>query len=362
MAREANEIKRQKEERKRMKEECEQRKEERKKAEKKEMQQHNRVNKSFEKIPRFDGSAPHYCFDWLEQTEALSNRYPDRNYKEELLFNCSDSVSKTIHAVPEGATNQQIEDAVLCNHSNLCTLSQQSNAYQNMYQKPDEALQTYNTRYSSYFRLAYPELDLDNPLTRMHCIHYTSSLHGKLSDEMTGKFNQDLPENLHAAFEKTANFEPHIITKQSIHERKVHKVNQIDVSPLQNEVEINEAHVRNPNYKGKNYGPNYQQNRNKQYPTTNISGPNYKNGDNQHNTYNKPSSQGNNYNSQGNNYQKNTLQDKLANVSVTLNGPVTKEQLYKIQEVLRHPSQYRDRIRPEDRPATGEYAKTFNKF
>ena len=36
--------------------------------------------------------------------------------------------------------------------------------------------------------------------------------------------------------------------------------------------------------------------------------------------------------------------------------------MYKIQEVLRHPSQYRDRIRPEDRPATGEYAKTFNKF
>ena len=66
-----------------MKEECEQRKEERKKAEKKEIQQCNRVNKSFEKIPRFDGSAPHYCFDWLEQTEALSNRYPDRNYREE---------------------------------------------------------------------------------------------------------------------------------------------------------------------------------------------------------------------------------------------------------------------------------------
>ena len=45
-----------------------------------------------------------------------------------------------------------------------------------------------------------------------------------------------------------------------------------------------------------------------------------------------------------------------------LHGPVSKEQLYKIQEVLRHPSQYRDRIKPEDRPATGEYAKAFNKF
>ena len=45
-----------------------------------------------------------------------------------------------------------------------------------------------------------------------------------------------------------------------------------------------------------------------------------------------------------------------------MNRPVSKEQLYKIQEVLRHPLQYQDRLKPEDRPATGEYAKSFNKF
>ena len=50
------------------------------------------------------------------------------------------------------------------------------------------------------------------------------------------------------------------------------------------------------------------------------------------------------------------------NVSVTLHGPVSKDQLYKIQEVLRHPSQYRDRIKPEDRPVKGEYVTAFNKF
>ena len=49
-------------------------------------------------------------------------------------------------------------------------------------------------------------------------------------------------------------------------------------------------------------------------------------------------------------------------MSVTLHGPVSKDQLYKIQEVLRHPSQYRDRIKPEDHPAKGEYATAFNKF
>ena len=162
--------------------------------------------------------------------------------------------------MPQGVTNQIIKDAVLRNHSNLRTISQRSNAYQQLHQKPDEALQSYNMRYASFFHLAYPELKLDNPLSRMHCIHYASSLFGKLGDEMTGRFNQDLPDNLQMAFERATNFEPRIITKQSINNRKIHKVNQIDIGQEHN-IEINEAHVRNPNYKGKNYDPNFTQNR-----------------------------------------------------------------------------------------------------
>ena len=73
------------------------------------------------------------------------------------------------------------------------------------------------------------------------------------------------------------------------------------------------------------------------------------------------SSQHNNSNP-GYRYNKSNQQEKPVNVSVTLHGPVSKEQLYKIQEVLRHPSQYRDRIKPEDRPVKGEYANAFNKF
>ena len=85
------------------------------------------------------------------------------------------------------------------------------------------------------------------------------------------------------------------------------------------------------------------------------------------NNFNNNSSTGTSYQNngnqgQGNHYMKNNHQEKPVNISVTLNGPVSKEQLYKIQEVLRHPSQYRDRLKPEDRPVTGEYAKSFNKF
>ena len=292
----------------------------------------------------------------MEQTEALVNEHQERIYREELLLNCGTSVSKTIHALPQGATNQNIKDAVLRNHSNLRTMSQQSNAYHQLHQKPDEALQTYNTRYASFFNLAYLELELDNPLSRMHCIHYASSLYGKLRDEMTGRFNQDLPENLQRAFEKAMNFEPRIITKQSINNSKIHEVNHIDITHG-DEVEINKAHVRNPNYKGKNYDPNYQQNRSKMTNTTS-------NASSHHNNTNQSygSSSHHNNSNPGYRYNKSNQQEKLVNVSVTLHGPVSKEQLYKIQEVLRHLSQYRDRIKPEDRPVKGEYANAFNTF
>ena len=255
-------------------------------------------------------------------------------------------MSKTIHALPQGATNQHIKDVVLQNHSNLRTVSQQSNAYHQLHQKSNEALQTYNMRYASFFNLAYPELELDNPPSRMHCIHYASSLYSKLRDEMTGRFNQDLPENLQTAFEKATNFEPQIITKQSINNRKVHEVNHIDITHGEDEIEINEAHVRNLNYKGKNYNPNYQQNRTK--TTTN--------------TITNTASSHHNTGNQGYGYNKNNQQEKPANVSVTLHRLVSKEQLYKIQEVLQHPSKYRDRIKLEDHPTKGEYANAFNKF
>ena len=329
----------------------------RKRVEKHENQQRSRMNKAFKKIPRFDGTNPSYCFNWLEQTEALVNEHPGRIYREELLLNCETSVSKMIHALPQGATNQNIKDTVLRNHSNLRTVSQRSNAYHQLHQKPDEALQSYNTRYALFFNLAYSELELDNPLSRMHSIHYALSLYGKLGDEMTGRFNQDLPENLQMAFEKATNFEPRIITKQSINSRKIHEVNHIDIGH-EDEIEINEAHVRNSNYKGKNYDSNFTQNRLK---ATNNNTNNTSNNQNNTMPYYRSSSQHSNNNS-GYGYSKSNQQEKSVNVSVTLHGPVSKDQLYKIQEVLRHPSQYRDRIKLKDCPVKGEYATAFNKF
>ena len=176
---------------------------------------------------------------------------------------------------------------------------------------------------------------------------------------MTGRFNQDLPENLQTAFKKAMNFGPWIITKQSINNRKIHEINHINITHGEDEVEINKAHVRNPNYKGKNYDLNYQQNRTKMTNnmTTNTASIHHNNSNQGYGS----SSHHNNSNP-GYGYNKTNQQEKLVNISVTLHGPVSKEQLYKIQEVLQHPLQYRDRIKPEDHPVKGEYANAFNKF
>ena len=200
--------------------------------------------------------------------------------------------------------------------------------------------------------MAYPGITIDDTGSRTQYIQYASSLYGKLGDEMEGRFNQDLPKSLQAALEKAMNFKPHILAKQTINTRRMNEVNQIDITNYNEDFEVNEAHIRNPNYKGKNYDPNYQ-NKNK----NNGNNSNSSNSSSHSVTgYNK------NYNNNGKSNTKNTLQDKPTNVQVTLTGPVNREQLFKIQEVLRHPSQYRDKLPPKEQPVTSEYAKSFNKF
>ena len=209
-----------------------------------------------------------------------------------------------------------------------------------------------NSWYESHFWLAYPCITIDDAGSRTQCIQYASSQYGKLGDEMEGRFNQDLPESLQAAFEKAMNFEPRILTKQTINTRRMNEVNQIDITNYDEDSEVNEAHICNPNYKGKNYDPNYQnKNRNNGYSNNSSNSSSHS-----MTRYNK------NYNNNGMSNIKNTLQDKPTNLQVTLTGPVNREQLFKIQEVLRHPSQYRNKIPPNERPVTGEYAKSFNKF
>ena len=163
----------------------------------------------------------------------------NRDYRKELLLNSDGSVTKTIHGIDIDATPDQIKDTVLCNHSNLKTPSQRTHAHTSIQQKSDEALQTYNSRYESHFRLAYPDITVDDAGSRTQCIHYASSQHSKLGDRMEGRLNQDLPGSLQAAFKKATNFEPCILTKQTINTRRMNEVNQIDVNSCDDEFKVN---------------------------------------------------------------------------------------------------------------------------
>ena len=137
----------------------------------------------------------------------MSTHY-NRDFREELLLNSGGSITKTIHNINIDATPEQIKDIVLHNHPNLKTPSQRFHAFNSIQQKPDKALQTYNSQYDSHFQLAYPGITIDDAGSRTQCIQYASSLCSKLGNEMEGRFNQDLPESLQAAFEKAMNFEP----------------------------------------------------------------------------------------------------------------------------------------------------------
>ena len=192
--------------------------------------------------------------------------------------------------------------------------------------------------------MAYAGITIDDTGSRTQCIQYASSLYGKLGDEMEGRFNQDLPESLQAAFEKATNFEPHILPKQTINIKRMNKVNQVDVTNYDEDFEVSEAHIQNPNYKCKNYDPNYQ-NKNRNNGNSNNSS---NRSSHSMTGYNKS------YNNNGTSSTKNTLQDKPTNLQVTLTGPVYREQLFKIQEVLRHPSQYRDKLPPNEWPVTDD--------
>ena len=276
-----------------------------------------------------------------------------RNARDKLIYNSGGSVQNTLYSLPSGASEDEICDLLLHNHSNLKTSSQCISAFESLQQKPEELFQTYNARYQSYYKLAHEGLTITSNGSKVSCIHYTKSLHGKLGEELEGRFNQKLPDNLQDAFDRAVNFEPRILTLQHIHTQNVNEINHIDVGGNYQEFEVNKAqHIRNPNYKGKNYNPSYQKN---------IS--------NQNNSSNSTCNKNNNSNNSSNNVttsrnfrNKGDYTEIPSNVEVTLKGPMNQDQLTKIKEILKNPWINKDKVQKNQYPASGEYAKSFNKF
>ena len=143
----------------------------------------NRINKSFEKINRFDGSNPDQCLPWMEEIFAMARTHK-RNTRNELIYNSGGSVQKTLYSLPSDASEDEICNLLLCNHSNLKTSSQHISAFDSVQRKSEEPLQTYNTKYQSYYELANKGLTVTSNGSKVSCIHCTKSLHGKLGEEL----------------------------------------------------------------------------------------------------------------------------------------------------------------------------------
>ena len=179
------------------------------------------------------------------------------------------------------------------------------------------------------------------------------NLHGKLGEELEGRFNQRLPDNLQDAFNRAMDFDPRILTSQHSHTQNVNEINHIDISSNYQEFEVNKAqHIHNPNYKGKNYDPNYQKNKNNQNNSSNST----------FNKNNNSNNSSNNGTTSGNFRNKGDYTEIPSNVEVTLKGPVNQDQLVKIKEILKNPWIYKDKVQKNQYPASGEYAKSFNEF
>ena len=251
-----------------------------------------------------------------------------RNARNELIYNSDGSVQKTLYSLPSDASEDEIRDLLLHNHSNLKTSSRHISAFDSLQQKPEEPLHTYNARYQSYYELAHIGLTITSNRFKVSCTHYMKSLHGKFGEELEGRFNQRLPDNLQDAFDRAVDFEPRILTSQRIHTQNVNEINHIDVSGNYQEFEVNEAqHIRNPNYKGKNYDPNYQKNKNNQNNSSNST----------FNKNNNSNNSSNNGTTSGNFRNKGDCTEVPSNVEVILKGPVNQDQLAKIKEILKNP-------------------------
>ena len=201
------------------------------------------------------------------------------------------------------ATDDQIKSDLIIGYSDLQGLGCKQAAYDNITQKPDEPLRSCIVRNSRLFKLLNGTAPNDVGM-RTTSMHFVNSLRSYLSSKVENRLlgMNERNYSLGDTFKVTLECELKAIASERWHnKRNAAMTNQVEViqsqTPLQPE-EINEVHVRNPNYKGKNYDPNFQAKRveaahtasynNKQLQQSSTAGNQYKP------TYNKPASTYNN--------------------------------------------------------------------
>ena len=220
------------------------------------------MDKQFEKVKVFDGSKPSECHPWLEEVHALCIQ-TGRPFREMLLLCAGQAVHDFITDMSPEATDDQIKNDLITGYSDLQGLGCKQSAYDNIMQRLDEPFRSYIMRYSRLFKLLNGTA-LDDVRMRTTSMHFVNSLCNYLSSKVENRLlgmnekNYSLGDTFKVALE----CELKAIASERRHAKcAMGSTNQVEVvqsqSLLQPE-EVSEIHIHNPNYKGKNYDPNFQ--------------------------------------------------------------------------------------------------------
>ena len=221
-----------------------------------------RMDKQFEKVKVFDGSKPSECHPWLEEVHALCIQ-TGRPFREMLLLCAGQAVHDFITDMSPEATDDQIKNDLITGYSDLQGLGCKQSAYDSIMQRPDEPLRSYIVRYSRLYKLLNGTAP-DDFRMRTTSMHFINSLRNYLSSKVENRLlgmnekNYSLGDTFKVALE----CELKAIASERRHaKRTTGSTNQVEVvqpQPLLQSEEVSEIHVCNPNYKGKNYDPNFQ--------------------------------------------------------------------------------------------------------
>ena len=297
-----------------------------------------RLDKQFDKIKIFDGSDPSACHPWLEEVHALCTQ-TGRSFREMLLLCAGQAVHVFITNMSPDATDDQIKNDLITRYLDLQGLGCKQAAYSNITQKPDEPLRSYIVKYSRLFKLLNGTAPNDVRM-RTTSMHFVNSLRSYLSSKVENRLlsmnerNYSLGDTFKVALECELKAKA---SERWHNKRNAAMTNQVEViqpQTLLQPEEINEVHIHNPNYKGKNYDPNFQAKcmeaahsalyNNKQLQQASTAG-------NQYKPYNKLASTYNNSNS---NAPLTSSSDIVG--EVTLKTSVDGYQLLKVNEMIKN--------------------------
>ena len=303
------------------------------------------LDKQFDKIKIFDGSNPAQCHPWLEEVHALCSQmgWP---FKEMLLFCTGQAVRDFILDMAPDATDEQIKNDLITGYSDLQGLGCKQAAYDNIAQRPEEPVRSYIVRYSRLFKLLNGTAPNEVRM-RTTSMHFVNSLRSYRSSKVENRLlgMNERNYSLGDTFAVALQCELKAIASERRHNKRstitINNVNSDDQDHSQWE-DTQEVHIQNPNYKGKNYDPNYQARKvetNKQQQQLMMT----------NNQYKAPATR------PAANHNNDLARSSDIAGEVTLKTTVDGYQLLKMNKLIKNAAAWRARM-----PKTGRFDKYFD--